>query len=46
MPQDKGGWRLDHVLVYGLRPTASAYAHDRRRAGHSDHSPLIVDLAR
>jgi exonuclease III len=44
-PQDKGGWRLDHVLVWGLRPVASAYAHDWRRAGLSDHSPLVVDLA-
>jgi exodeoxyribonuclease III len=45
-PQDKGGWRLDHVLVRDLRPVASAYAHDWRRAGLSDHSPLVVDLAR
>jgi exodeoxyribonuclease-3 len=43
--RDRGGWRLDHVLAAGLRPTASAYAHDWRRAGLSDHSPLIVDLA-
>jgi exodeoxyribonuclease III len=43
-PQDRGGWRLDHVLVHGLRPTASAYAHDWRRAGLSDHSALVVDL--
>jgi exonuclease III len=42
---DRGGWRLDHVLVQGLRPVASAYAHDWRRAGLSDHSALIVDLA-
>ena len=42
---DRGGWRLDHVLVHGLRPVASAYAHDWRRAGLSDHSPLVVDLA-
>lgn len=42
---DRGGWRLDHVLVHGLRPVAAAYAHDWRRAGLSDHSPLIVDLA-
>jgi len=42
---DRGGWRLDHVLVYRLRPVASAYAHDWRRAGLSDHSPLVVDLA-
>jgi exodeoxyribonuclease-3 len=43
---DRGGWRLDHVLVHGLEPVASAYAHDWRRAGLSDHSALIVDLAR
>jgi exodeoxyribonuclease III len=43
---DRGGWRLDHVLVHRLRPVASAYAHDWRRAGLSDHSPLVVDLAR
>jgi Fe-S-cluster-containing hydrogenase component 2 len=42
---DRGGWRLDHVLAAGLRPIASAYAHDWRRAGLSDHSPLIVDFA-
>jgi exodeoxyribonuclease III len=44
--RDRGGWRLDHVLVHGLRPIASAYAHDWRRAGLSDHSALIVDLVR
>ena len=43
---DRGGWRLDHVLVDGLRPVASAYAHEWRRAGLSDHSALVVDLAR
>jgi exonuclease III len=42
---DRGGWRLDHVLVHRLHPVASAYAHDWRRAGLSDHSPLVVDLA-
>ena len=41
---DRGGWRLDHVLVHGLRPLAGAYAHDWRRAGLSDHSALVVDL--
>ena len=41
---DRGGWRLDHVLVDRLRPVASAYAHDWRRAGLSDHSALVVDL--
>jgi exodeoxyribonuclease III len=43
--RDRGGWRLDHVLVHGLKPIASAYAHDWRRAGLSDHSALVVDLA-
>jgi exonuclease III len=44
--RNRGGWRLDHVLVHGLRPIASAYAHDWRIAGLSDHSALIADLAR
>jgi exodeoxyribonuclease-3 len=42
--ENRGGWRLDHVLIDGLRPVASAYAHDWRRAGLSDHSALVVDL--
>ncbi len=42
---DRGGWRLDHVLLHGLRPVASAYAHDWRRSGLSDHSALVVDVA-
>jgi exonuclease III len=42
---DRGGWRLDHVLVRGLRPIASTYAHEWRRLGLSDHSALIVDVA-
>jgi exonuclease III len=41
---DKGGWRLDHVLVQGLEPTACSYAHEWRRAGLSDHSALVADL--
>jgi len=41
---DRGGWRLDHVLATGLSPTAAAYAHDWRRAGLSDHSALLVDF--
>jgi exodeoxyribonuclease-3 len=44
-PQNRGGWRLDHVLALGLRPLAAAYAHDWRRDGLSDHSALVVDLA-
>ena len=42
---DRGGWRLDHVLVQGLEPTACSYAHEWRRSGLSDHSALLVDLA-
>ena len=44
--QDRGGWRLDHVLVRGLEPVAAAYAHEWRREGLSDHSALVVDLVR
>lgn len=44
-PGGKGGWRLDHVLVRGLAPTAAGYAHAWRDAGLSDHSALVVDLA-
>ena len=44
--RDRGGWRLDHVLVHGLTPVAAAYAHEWRRAGLSDHSALVVDLRR
>lgn len=42
--QDRGGWRLDHLLVHGLTPVAAAYAHEWRRTGLSDHSALVVDL--
>ena len=31
--RDRGGWRLDHVLVHGLAPIAASYAHEWRRAG-------------
>jgi exonuclease III len=41
---DRGGWRLDHVLLNALRPSAAAYAHDWRRAGLSDHSALVVEI--
>lgn len=43
--RDKGGWRLDHVLVRGLEVTARAYVHEWRRDGLSDHSALLADLA-
>jgi exonuclease III len=42
---DRGGWRLDHLLVHGLRPIDAGYLHDLRRAGLSDHSALVADLA-
>jgi exonuclease III len=41
---DRGGWRLDHVLLLGLRPIGATYAHEWRRIGLSDHSALIVDV--
>jgi endonuclease/exonuclease/phosphatase family metal-dependent hydrolase len=41
---DRGGWRLDHVLVSGLRAVSARYEHDWRRTGLSDHSALVVDL--
>jgi exodeoxyribonuclease-3 len=41
---DKGGWRLDHLLLDGLTPISAVYAHEWRRAGLSDHSALIVDV--
>ena len=44
-PDDKGGWRLDHILVRGLDVTACAYAHEWRRMGLSDHSALVADIA-
>ena len=41
---DRGGWRLDHLLVRGVEVSAHAYAHDWRRAGLSDHSAVVADL--
>jgi exonuclease III len=41
---DRGGWRLDHILVHGLQPVAAMYLHELRRAGLSDHSALLADL--
>ena len=43
--RDKGGWRLDHVLVHGMTPVTAMYLHDLRRAGLSDHSALLVELS-
>ena len=41
---DRGGWRLDHVLACGLEVVGCAYAHEWRRAGLSDHSALVADV--
>lgn len=43
--RNKGGWRLDHVLVRDVDVLARAYAHEWRIDGLSDHSALVVDLA-
>jgi endonuclease/exonuclease/phosphatase family metal-dependent hydrolase len=40
-----GGWRLDHIFVSGLSVVASAYHHDWRDDGLSDHSALEADVA-
>ncbi len=42
---DRGGWRLDHLLTKGVEVTAKAYAHDWRRSGLSDHSAIVADLS-
>lgn len=45
-PRHGGGWRLDHLIVCAaVEVTSCHYAHDWRRAGLSDHSPLIATLA-
>jgi exonuclease III len=41
---DRGGWRLDHVLLDGLTPVKSTYCHSWRTSGLSDHSALLVDV--
>jgi exonuclease III len=44
-PRWGGGWRLDHLIVSSQVVVDScAYAHDWRREGLSDHSPLIAEL--
>lgn len=43
-PRNKGGYRLDHVLVKDVEVTAKAYAHEWRLSGLSDHSAVIVDV--
>jgi exonuclease III len=44
-PQNKGGWRLDHVFASPeIELHASGYHHDWRIAGLSDHSALEADF--
>jgi exonuclease III len=43
--RNRGGWRLDHVLLKGLDVRGRAYVHEWRLAGLSDHSALVVDIA-
>jgi exonuclease III len=45
-PRWGGGYRLDHLIVSaGVEVASCRYAHDWRREGLSDHSPLIAELA-
>jgi exodeoxyribonuclease III len=45
-PRWGGGYRLDHLIVSAeVSVTSCSYAHDWRREGLSDHSPLIAELS-
>jgi exonuclease III len=45
-PRWGGGWRLDHLIVSaGVAVTTCGYEHEWRRAGLSDHSALVAELA-
>lgn len=45
-PRWGGGWRLDHLIVSAEVTVSDChYAHDWRREGLSDHSPLIASVA-
>jgi exodeoxyribonuclease-3 len=44
-PKWGGGYRLDHLIVSSrVRVSACSYEHEWRRAGLSDHSPLVAEL--
>lgn len=44
-PRWGGGYRLDHlILSKSIAATRVEYLHDWRRAGLSDHSPLLAEL--
>jgi exonuclease III len=42
--ENRGGWRLDHILTKGVETSARSYAHEWRLQGLSDHSALVADL--
>jgi exonuclease III len=45
-PRWGGGYRLDHLIVSeAVSVRTCSYAHDWRREGLSDHSPLIAELS-
>lgn len=44
-PNGKMGYRLDHVIVRGLRPVACEYEHGWRDRGLSDHAAMWAQLA-
>ena len=43
-PNNKMGYRIDHVLVRGLEVAACEYVHSWREAALSDHSAVWADL--
>ena len=43
---DRGGWRLDHLLTKGVIVHQRAYVHDWRRSGLSDHSAIAAEILR
>ncbi len=46
-PKWGGGWRLDHLIVSSsVRVSECRYEHEWRRAGLSDHSPLVAEIER
>jgi exonuclease III len=44
-PHRKTGYRLDHIVVQGLRVLACEYEHGWRDAGLSDHAAMWAELA-
>lgn len=43
-PNGKMGWRLDHIIVRGLRVTGCDYVHEWRERKLSDHSGMWATL--